>query len=586
MQTKQNSLLDILNPYQGILDSVFKKGVFMLLGKCDKYIYQKLSILLALVLVISFISPAKVVSAATKPTFTSSSQNILVGETSTLTIKNKIAGATYTWKSSNSNVATVNNKGSITGKSQGEAIVSCKVSTSKQSYTLKCNIFVKKPATDILIKNKIDYILLGESYDLNRSLKPASSNDIVTWTSSDPSVISPNEMGKFTAKKLGFATITATTLSKKSDSVTIYVVEKKSLKITKSDVKNGKVNIKNLSYGDVIIDNSVGSAQIIFSNVTIGGTLTMEAGAGYKVTTNRSTINKVTVIDEAQLSTFALEDEKESSKETPSLVAGKGTLIVSIDTESNISVKQSNGATIQSFQVATSQDGAIEIQLEGFQGDLVIDSQSEASIKISTTSCQMSSATVKSATQGQMITLSDNNAGTKKASVIQTIHIEANAALTVDVKAEEVKISKDVKEADLVILQNVTKLTNEGDKTSLLINSKVEEISSHGIESSLALGGTAQVQTLSIAGSNSRVELEKGARVANVSSTADQTKITASEGSIIQEVTTYGNESTVTGNGTVKKATVTGNDSQIDTKGTILQVAQGTRNVTVNGVEV
>ena len=66
----------------------------------------------------------------------------------------------------------------------------------------------------------------GQEYDLNRVLGPKSSNDKTTWTTSDASIAKPDSLGKFTALKEGKVTITGTTMSGKSDSVTIMVVDK------------------------------------------------------------------------------------------------------------------------------------------------------------------------------------------------------------------------------------------------------------------------------------------------------------------------------------------------------------------------
>jgi hypothetical protein len=316
-------------------------------------------------------------------------------------------------------------------------------------------------------------------------------------------VISPDTAGKFLAAKLGSATITASTMSGVSDSVTIYVVEEEAKVLTKADVVDNKIELSDRSIGNLTIDKNVGNAQIILNNVTVGGTLTMESGAGYTVNTNNCTINKVLAAQNSGIHSFALGED--TGEEIPSLIAGSGSLIVTIDSQCNISVKQTGSATIQSFCVTAKTDGSIEVTLEGFKGDLVIDSQSQSDIKIAATSCEIASATVKNASDGQAITLTDTNAGTEKASTIQTVNVAANAALTVDVKAEEVKVSKEVTNADVVIQQPVTKLTNEGNNTSLLINSEVSEVTSTGNESKVSVGDTAKVESLAIAGSNTNV---------------------------------------------------------------------------------
>jgi uncharacterized protein YjdB len=584
MQTNLNSQTDILNPDMLHTSDHDQEGSFFMQSE-RRYAgyYRFLSILLMLTLVISLLSPAITVSAAATPMFSKTSQSILEGDTYTINIKNKIAGADYTWKSSDKSVAKVSQKGIVTGLNKGTATIRCNVKTKAKSYTLECNVTVRKPAEELLISNKIDYIKIGETYDLNQKLMPTGANEVTNWTSSDPTILSIDKKGIITAKSVGMATITATT-SNASDSITVYAVEQEKEEITKKDVVDGKITISDKSYGDLSISSSVGNAKIVMNNVTVGGKLSMESGAAYTVTTNQCTINKVEAVN-SLINSFAVGDGEDEGA-SPSLVAGFGSIIVTIDSECNISVKQSNGAIIQSFSVSTKADGTIQIDLEGFKGDLVIDSQSQSAINISTTACDMTSATVKNATEGQPITLTDTNAGTDQASTIGTVNMSANAALKVDIKSEEVVIAKEVSRGDITISQPVTKLTNDGTQTSMTINSEVRSVTSTGDSSEVSFGDLAKVTNLTVEGAQTNVDLRAGAQVTNVTSTADNTTVNLSEGATIQKISAYGNSTAVEGTGKVNEAVVTGNDTKINTEGTNVQVALGTTNVIVNGIEV
>lgn len=542
-----------------------------------------LSILLAITLAVSLISPAQTVHAAAAPAFSKNAQDILVGDTYQVSIKNRIKGADYQWKSSNKAVAKVNQKGIVTGIKKGTVTISCTIKAKSKSYQLSSKITVKKAADQIQINNKTDYIMIGKTYDLNRTMKPSDANVTTAWSSSDSSVISVDKKGVITAHKAGMAIITARA-GKAEDSAMIYAVEQEAGEITKADLSGGKVTLSGKSYGKLTISNSIGNAQVILNNVIVGGTLTMEAGAAYQVTTNECKINKVAAVN-SQIKSFALGDG-DTPEAMPSLVAGQGSIIVTIDSECNISVKQSSGAVIQSFSVVTRSDGSIQIALEGFRGDLVIDSNSTAPISIAATACEMNSATVLSATEGQPITLTDTNAGTAQASTIGTVSMAANAALKVDVKAEEVVIDKEVSKADVTISQPVSRVSNAGSQTSLVINSAVAQVNSTGEATAVSLGDSARVNSLKVEGAKTNVELKSGAQVTNVTTLADNTKINVSEGATIQKIAAYGNSAAIEGSGKVAEAIVTGNDTKVNTGGTNVQVAQGTSNVSVNGVEV
>lgn len=164
-------------------------------------------------------------SAASKPALNKTSVTLLTGTSKKLKVTNKISGASYTWKTSDKAVATVNSKGVVKAKSKGTTTITCKVKTSSKTYTLKCNVTVLKGASVIRINNKTGakQMLVGEQYNLNRTLYPKSSNDKTYWTSSDTTIAKPNKNGKFTALAAGTVTITATTKSGATDSVTIEV---------------------------------------------------------------------------------------------------------------------------------------------------------------------------------------------------------------------------------------------------------------------------------------------------------------------------------------------------------------------------
>jgi len=190
-----------------------------------KAVLAKVLVAVMLMLSVAF-APTTTMKAATTPTLTKSSKNILVGNTYNLNVVNKIAKSTYKWTSSDKKVATVNNRGVVTGIKKGTAVITCTVKASDDTYKLTCNVTVVKPAVLFRIKNKVTALNVGQVYDVNRTIAPSSSNDKTTWVSSDTSIAAPDKQGKFTALKEGTVTITGKTLSGKTDSMTLKVVDK------------------------------------------------------------------------------------------------------------------------------------------------------------------------------------------------------------------------------------------------------------------------------------------------------------------------------------------------------------------------
>ena len=111
------------------------------------YIKKLISILVVLALVISTLATVNV-SAAAKSTLSATKKVIQVGSTTKLTISNPEKGASYSWTSSNKNIATVNN-GEVKGIKKGNAVISCEVKKGGNKYILNCNIDVTNKLTNL-----------------------------------------------------------------------------------------------------------------------------------------------------------------------------------------------------------------------------------------------------------------------------------------------------------------------------------------------------------------------------------------------------------------------------------------------------
>ena len=205
-----------------------------------KSIFAKLLVMVMMISSLITVAPSTSALAATKkqPEFSKKVTDLLVGQKFDLNIKNKVSGSTYKWTSSNKKVATVDNYGVITGLKQGTVTIVCKVTTPKAVFLLSNKLTVREPAESIKINNKVTKVNVGQTYDLNRTITPKTSLDTTTWKSSNSKVIKMGKWGKFTALKEGKATITATTLSGKTDKVTIQVIDKEGLVSTQEQLES------------------------------------------------------------------------------------------------------------------------------------------------------------------------------------------------------------------------------------------------------------------------------------------------------------------------------------------------------------
>lgn len=115
---------------------------------------------------------------------------------------------TVTYSSSDSSVATVTSAGVITGKKPGTAEITVK--STDGGFVQTCTVTVIRVATGIRLDVTSKTLTVDDTYKPTLTFIPADTTDqSVVWTSSDDAVASVSEDGTVTAKKAGFAKITA-----------------------------------------------------------------------------------------------------------------------------------------------------------------------------------------------------------------------------------------------------------------------------------------------------------------------------------------------------------------------------------------
>jgi hypothetical protein len=183
---------------------------------------------LALMLIVILALPilptgyGSIASAATKPTLSMTSKT-LVGEGASFTLQLKNVDMSKvkrtTWYSQNEKVAIVDAKtGYVTSVGKGKTNVKCKITYKDGSVERPaCKVTVKIPATEIKINNAKDYeennnrhiIVVGESFNFNRTLTPSNANDKTYWFVDNENYATVNSSGIVKALKPGFIRLTA-----------------------------------------------------------------------------------------------------------------------------------------------------------------------------------------------------------------------------------------------------------------------------------------------------------------------------------------------------------------------------------------
>ena len=185
---------------------------------------------------------------------------------------------TVFWLTSNKNVATVDDHGKVTAVGSGEA----KITATAGGKTATCTVKVDVPATGVSISGA-DAINAGSRYtgQLTATVTPATAtNQIVTWSSSHPGILSVNSDGKVSLVALPASTtdVTITATSNADASVkgtTVISVSDPSVPLASASVgmvigANGK------AYNTVALANTYSSAAAIIAYMGNG-----EANSSY-----------------------------------------------------------------------------------------------------------------------------------------------------------------------------------------------------------------------------------------------------------------------------------------------------------------
>ena len=164
---------------------------------------------------------------ATGLDLSASTLTIYLGQTVTMTatvLPSDASDKSVTWTSSNSDIVSVTQNGSVTANAMGEAEITA--TSNDGGFSKSCKVTVIEPlvpATSLTLTPKTMSLNIGESGSLELQILPNDCNEILEWKSSDPSVATVNA-GDITALAAGTTTITVRG-SNTSASATVTVID-------------------------------------------------------------------------------------------------------------------------------------------------------------------------------------------------------------------------------------------------------------------------------------------------------------------------------------------------------------------------
>jgi len=197
---------------------------------------KKLSLVLAVAMVLSVLYPAAGAFAASKPKLNAKSKTLILAvegrDQFDFNISNKKSGWKYTWESSNEDVVEVNEKnGLVTAVGVGKAKVTVYITDKKgeELYRLSADVTVKDNIKTLEITNKPEGALkIGEEHDFNRSYvtnagKTKGSTSVTRWEVKPADENTPangativDDSGLFVATKPGTYTVIARAFQSKA----------------------------------------------------------------------------------------------------------------------------------------------------------------------------------------------------------------------------------------------------------------------------------------------------------------------------------------------------------------------------------
>ncbi len=141
-------------------------------------------------------------------------EDIEVGQSFTLTatvLPEDVTGPTVIWTSDNTEIATVDELGKVTGVSLGKTTITATCGTASAS----CEVTViRTPVTRISLSRPDLLMRVGYQSELQAIVHPDNATDKrVTWTSSNSSIASVDDNGTVKALAVGSTVITVTSVS-------------------------------------------------------------------------------------------------------------------------------------------------------------------------------------------------------------------------------------------------------------------------------------------------------------------------------------------------------------------------------------
>lgn len=147
------------------------------------------------------------------------------------------------FKSSDTEIASVNESGTVTGVAIGDATITVTVKDGlKVVATLTCDITVGPPAISVKLTKSELIMIVGKKTTLKTILQPYNTAEEIKFTTCDEKIASVSPGGRVKANALGSTFIVAMLDNGKFDSCKVTVVDEETYKQLMKDAGAGEDN--------------------------------------------------------------------------------------------------------------------------------------------------------------------------------------------------------------------------------------------------------------------------------------------------------------------------------------------------------
>lgn len=166
-------------------------------------------------------SPVTVTSVKLEPSSITMALNDSVLLTATAFEGESVVDSSFSWVSSDAQIASINSSGTVIANSPGTAVITVEAGGKTASCEVKVIIPVASvdlDKTEVILKKNQNLTLLATVYPEN-----TTEDKMLSWGSSDENVVSVDENGKLTALKAGNVDITVNLESNEELSAVCHV---------------------------------------------------------------------------------------------------------------------------------------------------------------------------------------------------------------------------------------------------------------------------------------------------------------------------------------------------------------------------